>query len=53
MPNMHSLFRVTKVVLKSFLVVSKNKWILLDTPTHGNLGDHAIAIAECCDIILL
>lgn len=24
----------------------KNRFVLLDTPTHGNLGDHAIVMAE-------
>lgn len=45
------LWRMTKVKkIWSFIRYAfnarKNDYILLDTPTHGNLGDHAIVMAE-------
>ncbi len=35
-----------KNLLEYRLSIVNKKYILLDTPTHGNLGDHAITIAE-------
>lgn len=35
-----------KKLLKRIKVCKKKKILLIGTPTHGNLGDHAIAISE-------
>ncbi len=32
--------------LCNYGLLSRNKVVLIDTPTHGNLGDHAIVLAE-------
>ncbi len=32
--------------LCNYGVLSRNRAVLIDTPTHGNLGDHAIVLAE-------
>jgi pyruvyl transferase EpsI len=33
-------------ILRYAIQVRKCRYVLVDTPTHGNLGDHAIAMAE-------
>lgn len=45
-----SKLKINIILVKNLLVyilsIVNKKYILLDTPTHGNLGDHAITIAE-------
>ena len=38
--------RVLREIIKEIKSVDKDTFLLLYTPTHGNLGDHAIASAE-------
>ena len=39
-------YRKVAVSLCKYGILSRNKVILIDTPTHRNLGDHAIVLAE-------
>lgn len=43
---MKRYLKIIKNLLESCFSIITNKTILLDTPIHGNIGDHAIALAE-------
>lgn len=38
--------RIVNEIWRYFFHINSSKYILIDTPVHGNLGDHAIAMAE-------
>ncbi len=42
------IIRCSKLIISlcNYGLLSRNRVVLIDTPTHGNLGDHAIVLAE-------
>ena len=44
--NLKARFKLVKELIAYLVKSFRYKFILLDTPTHGNLGDHAIVMAE-------
>lgn len=44
--NVKNKFKRIKSILIYMFQLKKSKYILMDTPLHGNIGDQAIAVAE-------